>query len=125
MALVPFNQDFNRFLLIAKGGKAENYKVTWGDFSHDYTAAELKNGVNLAADFPVNPFSEAFKNVDEAVAKKQAFETRQIKELFYGPEGKSDMEKTADDTERERAPLVAAIQTAFVPVTHTIAITPK
>ena len=125
MALVPFNQDLNRFILIAKGGPAENYKVTWGDFSHDYTAAELKSGVNLAADFPVNPFSAAFKNVDEAVARKQAFETRQIKDLFHGDAGKADMEKTVADTEAERAPLVAAIQAAFVPVTYTLVITPR
>jgi hypothetical protein len=29
------------------------------------------------------------------------------------------------DTERERVPLFAAIKTAFVPVTHTITITPQ
>lgn len=85
----------------------------------------MKHGVNLAADFPVNPFSEAFNRVDEAVAKKQAYETKQIKQLFHGDSGKADMEKTAADSEQERAPLVAAIQAAFVPVTHTIVITPE
>jgi hypothetical protein len=35
------------------------------------------------------------------------------------------MEKTVTETEQERAPLVAAIQAAFVPVTHTITITPQ
>ena len=104
MALVPFNQDFNRLILIAKGGKAGRYKVAWGDASRDYSAGELKHGVNLAADFPVNPFSDAFKSVDEAVARKQAYETKQIKELFHGKEGKADMEKTAADSEEERAP---------------------
>ncbi len=125
MALVPFNQELNRLILIAKGGRAGHYKVTWGGAARDYTAGELKHGVNLAADFPVNPFSEAFNRVDEAVAKKQAYETKQIKQLFHGDSGKADMEKTAADSEQERAPLVAAIQAAFVPVTHTIVITPE
>jgi len=123
MALVPFNQELNRLILIAKGGKAEHYKVTWGGASRDYTAGQLKHGVNLAEDFPVNPFSDAFAGVDEAVAKKQAYETKQIKELFHGKAGKADMEKTAADSEQQRAALVAAIQAAFVPVTHTISIT--
>jgi hypothetical protein len=125
MALVPFNQEFNRLILIATGGKAKNYKVAWGETSRDYTAAQLKHGVNLAEDFPVNPFSDAFNKVDEAVAKKQAYETKQIKELFHGAAGKADMEKTAADSEAARAPLVAAIHDAFVPVTHTITITPQ
>jgi len=125
MALVPFNQEMNRLILIARNGMAEHYKVTWGDASRDYTAGQLKHGVNLAEDFPVNPFSDAFKGVDEAVAKKQDYETKQIKELFHGKAGKADMEKTAADSEQERAALVTAIKTAFVPVTHTIIITPE
>lgn len=125
MALVPFNQDFNRLILIARGGQADKYKVTWGDASREYTAGELKHGVNLARDFPVNPFSDAFKKVDEAVAAKQAYETKQIKELFHGNAGKADMEKTVADSEQERAGLVAAIKEVFVPVTHTIVITPE
>lgn len=123
MALVPFNQELNRFILIAKGGKADKYKVTWGETSRDYTADELKHGVNLAADFEVNPFSNAFKAVDEAVAAKQAFETKQIKQLFHGKAGQENMDKTVAETEQTRAGLESAIAAAFVPVTHTITIT--
>ncbi len=125
MALVPFNQELNRLILIAQDGKAGQYKVTWGDASRDYTAAQLKHGVNLADDFPINPFSDAFAFVSQAVANKQAYETTQIKHLFHGDAGKTDMERTAADSEQERAALVAAIQAAFVPVTHTITITPE
>jgi hypothetical protein len=57
------------------------------------------------------------------VAKKQEFETKQIKQLFHGEAGKADMEKTVTDSERDRAPLAAAIKEAFVPVTHTLTIT--
>jgi hypothetical protein len=124
MALIPFNQELNRFLLIGKGGKASNYKVTWGTDSKTYTAAALAKGVNLADDFVENPFSKAFEKVDKAVAAKQDYETKQIKEIFHGDEGKKDMEAAVKKTEGERAPLAAAIRQAFVPVTHTLMIEP-
>jgi lysophospholipase L1-like esterase len=120
MALVPFNQELNRLMLVVKNGGAAGYKVTWGDQSRSYTAAQLAAGVNLAADFAVNPFSAAFDKVDAAVAAKQNYETRQIKDLFHGPEGQTDPNATAALTEEVRAPLAAAIAQAFTPVTHTI-----
>lgn len=125
MALVPFNKELNRLILIGKHAEAKKYKVKWGDTSREYSDEQLKAGINLADDFPVNPFSAPFKAVDEAVAKKQAFETKQIKELFHGAPGKANMEKTVADSEQERAELVAAVKTAFVPVIHTIVIAPE
>jgi len=122
MALVPFNEELNRFMLVVKNAPAGRYRVTWGDASKRYDATQLAKGINLAADFEVNPFSEAFKQVDEAVARKQAYETRQVKMLFHGPEGHTDMDATAALTEKTRAPLVAAVETAFVPVRHIIRI---
>jgi hypothetical protein len=122
MTLVPFNEDLNRFILVVRNSKADRYKVTWGDTAKSYTAAELAKGVNLADDFHVNPFSEAFNRVDEAVGKKQGYETRQIKTLFHGQEGKADIEMTAALTEKARKPLAEAIQSAFTPVRHTIGI---
>ena len=82
----------------------------------------MRRGVNLAAEFARNPFSEAFARVDAAVAAKQAYETTQIKTRFRSPEAKADMEAVAAQTEREREPLAAAIRAAFVPVTHTLRI---
>ncbi|MCI0541499.1 MAG: SGNH/GDSL hydrolase family protein [Verrucomicrobiales bacterium] len=120
--LVPFNQDLNRLMLVVRRHRAKNYKVTWGAETKNYSAAQLSKGVNLADDFAVNPFSEAFEKVDKAVAAKQTYETRQIKSHFHGPPGKSDMEATVLKTEAERLTLVAAIKSAVVPVTHTIRI---
>jgi lysophospholipase L1-like esterase len=125
MTLVPFNQELNRLMLVVKGGKAANYLIAWGADSRLYSAPQLARGVNLAADFEAKPFSDAFAAVDRAVARKQDFETTQIKQLFHGDAGKADMEKTVDDSEKERAPLAAAIKAAFVPVTHTLTITPQ
>jgi lysophospholipase L1-like esterase len=124
MALVPFNQELNRFMLRIRGGSATAYKVTWGESSKTYSIGQLENGVNLAAEFPLNPFSAAFEKVDAAVAAKQAYETRQIKTLFHGDEGKLSMEETAAFTEKLRKRLAEAIPAAFKPVTHTIRIEP-
>lgn len=122
MTLIPFNNDLNRFLLVVRNAPAGHYTITWGDTSKTYTAEDLAQGVNLAADFETNPFSNAFKRVDDAIAKKQAYETRQVKDLFHGPEGQTDLALTATLTEKVRAPLAAAINAAFVPVRHTITI---
>lgn len=125
MTLIPFNAELNRLTLVVKGGTAQNYSVTWGETTRDYSAAQLAAGVNLAEDFETNPFSAAFAKVDAAVADKQKYETRQIKDLFHGPEGKADAEATAALTEKARQPLADAIAASFKPVTHTIHIQPK
>jgi lysophospholipase L1-like esterase len=125
MALVPFNSELNRLLLVVKGGKGEKYAVTWGSETRTYSAAQLAGGVNLADDFAVNPFSEAFKKVDDAVLAKQTYETLQIKSLFYTPAGKADPAGMATLSDQVRAPLVDAIAKSFVPVTHTVRIEPQ
>jgi lysophospholipase L1-like esterase len=122
MTLIPFNPDLNRLMLVARNGTAKNYKVTWGGDTKRFTADQLSRGVNLAEAFPGNPFGAAFAKVDAAVAAKQAYETKQIKQLFRSAKAKADMEAVATQTEKERQPLVAAIKSAFVPVTHTIKI---
>jgi lysophospholipase L1-like esterase len=122
MGLVPFNEELNRLMLVVKNPGAQKYRVTWGDHSKTFSSEQLSKGVNLASEFETNPFSDAFKKVDEAVAAKQNYETRQIKDLFHGPEGRIDKDMTADLTEKVRAPLARSIHDAFVPVTHTLTI---
>jgi lysophospholipase L1-like esterase len=119
---VPFQAELNRFQLIVRDAKARNYRVTWGPVSAVYTGQQLRAGINLAAEFLQTPFDEAFGKVDQAVAAKEAFETKQIKEQFHGDAGKTDMEGTVKRTEEERDRLVAAVKTAFAPVEHTIGI---
>ncbi|MDB6133813.1 MAG: hypothetical protein JWM59_2056 [Verrucomicrobiales bacterium] len=122
MALIPFNESLNRFVLIVKNAPAENCAVTWGTKTRTYSKAELEKGINLAADFADNPFSGPFESVSKAVFAKQDYETRQIKQLFHGPEGAADMDATAALTEKARAPLVEALKKSLVPVAHTITI---
>ncbi|MCP4454799.1 MAG: hypothetical protein GY809_25340, partial [Planctomycetes bacterium] len=122
MSLVPFNEKLNRFMLVVTHLPSGQYRVLWGDAVNTYSAEALAKGVNLAADYEVNPFTEAFNRVDQAVAQKQGYETRQVKTLFHGPEGRADMDATVALTEKTRAPLVKAVFRAFQPVKHTIRI---
>ena len=122
MTLLPFDADLNRLMLVGKNPAKTSYKVTWGDQSKTYTADELTRGINLAKEFPDNPFSAAFARVDAAVAAKQDYETRQIKQDFHSQQAQTNMQAVVERTEAERAPLEAAIKAAFMPVTHTITI---
>ncbi len=123
MALTDFNDRFNRLRLVVKNAPAKGCSVTWAGGSKTFGADQLAAGINLPAEFAKTPFDAAFKAVDEAVAKKQNYETRQIKTLFHGEEGKIDMKATVALTEKTRAPLAAAILKARVPVAHTLTLT--
>jgi hypothetical protein len=131
MTLVPFNQDLNRLMLVIKHGQADRYQITWGDSSKTFPAEQLAHGINLAAEFPANPFTAAFAKVDAAVAAKQAYETKQIKKLFrQTADPKPTMqqitahtEQIVGETEKDHATLEAAVRAAFAPVTHVIKIT--
>ncbi len=120
MEWVPFMEDLNRFVLKISNPSALKYRVFWGKHERVYSSDALVQGVNLAADFLENPFSESFQKVDQAVAAKQAYETRQIKQIFHGPEGRIDAEMAAALTEKTRAPLVQAVRESFQPVKHSI-----
>jgi hypothetical protein len=122
MTLVPFNAELNRFRLVVRGGTAKEYRVTWGKTMKTYTVERLARGVNLADNFAENPFSAAFKQVDEAVAAKQAFETQEMKGVLHGK--KDGMEAALAKSEAQRAALNAKVRAAMAPVTHTIHIEP-
>jgi lysophospholipase L1-like esterase len=130
MALIPFTQDLNRFMLIVKNGSAHQYRVTWGRESKIFPAEQLERGINLSVEFPSNPFTEAFAKVDAAVAAKQEFETREMKTDFR-PNGNlratieeviSQTEKVVKEDEKKHDMLAAAVSAAFAPVTHIISI---
>jgi lysophospholipase L1-like esterase len=124
MSLVPFNSELNRLMLRVKNIGKPHCQVIWGGTTNTYTADQLSGGINLANEFAVNPFSEAFQKVDAAVALKQAYETRQIKTSFHSAEAQTNMTAVVTRTEAERAPLVEAMKTAFVPVRHVVRLVP-
>ncbi len=131
MEWVPFNQDLNRLMLVAKNGSAGRYMVKWGAEQKEFSAAELAAGVNLAAVFDHNPFSEAFARVDAAVAAKQEFETDEIKNQFEDQHEHLSREAIYERTEaavqeaeKEHERLAEAVHAAFVPVDHVLEIDP-
>jgi GDSL-like Lipase/Acylhydrolase family len=129
LTLVPFDQDLNRFMLSVTNASAKQYRVSWGDQSKTFTGAQLTAGVNLAAEFVLNPFSTRFALIDAAVSAKQDFETRQVKVFFRGFGEKPTMKQISvqtdqvlADTERQHAALDAVIRSAYAPVTYTLKI---
>ena len=125
MALISFDAKLNRFILKIANHKSESYTVTWGETSKTYTAEQLHDGINLASEFQENPLVEPFTKIQEAVAAKQDFETKQIKELVHGEAGKTDMEGTFASTEKEREPLVKALADSIQPARHELTIQAK
>ena len=125
LALVPFDDELNRFILKIESPAAPSYEVTWGEASRTYTSEELLKGVNLATDFHTHPLQPAFKKVWDTVEAKQNYETRQIKMLVHGPEGAADLEGTFAVTEKARARFAQAIADAKQPVEHVITVKAK
>ena len=123
LSFLRFDAQLNRMALTVRDASRTNqYSVTWENESKTFPGAQLRTGIDLLREFKQNPFSAAFAKVDAAVAAKQAFETKEIKQLFRSPEAKANMEEVVTKAEAERAPLAEAIAKAFVPVEHTITI---
>jgi hypothetical protein len=124
---LPFHEDLNRLKLVVRGIPPEVSRatVTWGDVTREYTAEALLNGINLAAEFPDNPFKEQFLAVEKAVRARQAFETVMIKSLVHGvafelPGEESLLQNVVDACQKRRTMLGNRILDTFVPVRHTI-----
>ncbi len=100
MTLVPFQQRLNRWTLKLVGASQPRYRVSWGTQSRVYSKEELSAGVNLAEDFPENPFSECFARVDQAVLAKQTYETKQIKQTFHSSERKRILRRCWNERRR-------------------------
>ena len=124
MALCDFDARFNRLILKVSGLSGPAADVSWGAVTKRFPAEELSQGINLAAAFPVSPFSDAFAGVWKAVAAKQEYETRQMQALMHGPEGETDMEATVALTEKTRDCRVESVRQSRRPLTHTLIIRP-
>jgi lysophospholipase L1-like esterase len=120
VALADFQKKLNRLTLRVAGAKTAQLKVTWGDASKIFSAAELAKGVNLATEFPQNPTSPTFARIWKAVEEKQVYETKQIKTLFRSPEAKKDMEAVVKSSQVEFDRLAAVLKAAIKPVDSTL-----
>jgi lysophospholipase L1-like esterase len=126
---LPFNQDLNRFRLVVTGLKSDKAKVTWGAETKKFSAADLAAGINLAAEFLDNPFSEPFKKVEGAVRAQQDFETPMVRNLVNGvrqllPDERTAYGQLVSAAMAKDAALADAAAKAVVPVTHTIKVEP-
>lgn len=127
---IPFHQELNRYQLVVVNPGAEKLKVAWGAATKEFAAADLAKGINLAAEFPTNPFSEPFKKVEEAVNAQQGFETFLIKDLLHNwpryltqlPEQKEALGQVAQGGIDKANGLNAASVAAVAPVKHTLKI---
>jgi lysophospholipase L1-like esterase len=124
--LLPFNQELNRFLLVVKNSQATRLKVTWGTVSKEFPRAKLEQGINLAAEFLDNPFSQPFTQGEDVIKAQQMFETLAIKSLLHNlPDGALALPEDQPTFDRLKASILkrsqaqrAASSAAVTPVTH-------
>jgi lysophospholipase L1-like esterase len=131
LPFLPFNEELNRFRLVVVGATAKRLNVTWGATTKTFSADDLAKGINLAAEFLDNPFSEPFRQVDKKVHGKQEIETQIVKfSLHQLPE----LARVLPDEEETKQRLVKklverlaananALPAAVAPISHTITIT--
>jgi len=125
---IPFNQDLNRFRLVVRNAGAERVRVTWGEASKEFAAADLAKGINLAAEFLDNPFCEPFRAVERKIAQKQGMEVELIKSLIHNlpayarrvPEEKESLDRIASALVKQDVEARNACAAAVVPVKHAI-----
>jgi lysophospholipase L1-like esterase len=129
----PFNEDLNRFRLVVKNPPAGKMKVTWGEQSKVFSGADLEKGVNLAAEFLDNPFSDPngpFAKVEVLIKAQQDYETPAVKTTINGlrqydkasPAVKSALGGVRQGVVATDAAFRKAAKAAVVPVRHTIRI---
>ncbi|HEV8605192.1 MAG TPA: SGNH/GDSL hydrolase family protein [Tepidisphaeraceae bacterium] len=127
---VPFNQDLNRLTLIVKGAKGEQVKITWGKSSKTFSREQMEKGINLAAEFLDNPFSEQFNKVHKLIEAQQNYETPLVKTTIHGmwdaaPNEGEAIAKIIVGFDKKRQSLANSARAAVVPVKHTIKIEAK
>jgi lysophospholipase L1-like esterase len=130
LAALPFNAELNRFTLVATGGGAGRYKVTWGDNSKEFAASHLSAGINLAAEFLDNPFSKPFQKAESQIRVQQQYETPLVKAFLHDfPELQKAVPEETDALKRIGTRLLEKDQQLFddaaaavVPVKHTLKI---
>ncbi|HEX3602206.1 MAG TPA: SGNH/GDSL hydrolase family protein [Lacipirellulaceae bacterium] len=127
---LPFNDELNRFTLKVTNAPAEKYKLTWGETTKEFDREQLAKGINLAAEFLKNPFSEPFHKVENAIREQQNYETPLVKKLVTNvpefkqlvPKEAADIEKVAASAIERDQELFASAEKSVTPVKHTLII---
>jgi len=103
-------------------------ETSWGESSKVFNGDELAKGINLAAEFLQNPFSQPFAQVQQTIREQQNFETPLVKSLLHNlpqylqfvPEEAATFEQVADRLVEKDKKLRDASSAAVKPVTHSI-----
>ncbi|HWP39429.1 MAG TPA: hypothetical protein VNL70_00790, partial [Tepidisphaeraceae bacterium] len=127
---LPFNEELNRFRLVVSNADGSRLRVTWGSASKEFSAEELAGGINLAAEFLDNPFSEQFARVESLIRNHQGFEIPMIKSFVtkmaqfneMAPGNQDCLDRIEQGMARRRESMVAEAAAAVVPVRHVIKI---
>ncbi len=130
LEFIPFNDELNRFTLVVENAPADKYKVTWGESSKEFSREQLVKGINLAAEFIDNPFSEPFRKVEAAVRAQQNYETPLVKSVVTKlpdfkklvPEESEAIDKIATTAIKRDHELIEASAASVTPVRHTLVI---
>jgi lysophospholipase L1-like esterase len=129
---LPFNDELNRYTLVVKNAPSPRVKVTWGDAaSKEFSAEQLAKGINLAAEFVAkNPFSEPFRQAEQAVRQQQNYETQLHKVTLHNlaqyyqlaPDEKEALDRIAGKAQAKDKELFEQVAAAVKPVKHVIKI---
>jgi lysophospholipase L1-like esterase len=132
---LPFNEDLNRYLLVVKNLNAPKAKVTWGSATKEFSANQLSQGVNLAAEFAQdNPFKPQFAIVDNAVGVKEQQDQgltqglmlqAQYNKTFIAPGAEAAYDQVIAAGIAQHTKLFNDAVSKVVPVTHAIKIEPS
>jgi lysophospholipase L1-like esterase len=129
---LPFNEELNQYRLVAINPGAERVRVTWGEASKEFPAEQLAKGINLAAEFPSNPFSEPFAAVQDVIRVQQNFQTPMIKRLVNAvptlkemlPDEQATIDRLVEAAKNREGGLQEASRAAVKPVRHHILVAP-
>lgn len=129
LPFLPFNQDLNRLTLTVTHLKTEQARVTWGGAAKTFSRQELESGINLAEQFPVNPFCEPFKKVLDMTVEKQRAEALMTRHMITGfrlfegeqtPQIQAAIATLRESLMTKDQAQRAKVRAAIVPVQHTI-----
>ncbi len=127
---IPFNNELNRFKLVVKNPTGKSVKVTWGKSSKTFSAEQAADGINLAAEFPENPFSQPFADAEAKIRQKQLAEGILSKELLHSlpqwsqslPDEKPAFQRLSEKIVAQAASLRKQSSESAVPVKHRIVV---
>jgi len=132
---LPFQQDLNRFILKVSDPVSAKYQVSWNDKSKVFPNEPLKQGINLAAEFLENPFSEQFRKIRRYSAGKKQRERYICRTWMaslnsvapFDPDRTltSAIQDVLSELKKANDLDTAALQKLVIPIRHTIKVRPS